>query len=116
MAQRGIAQFADIGCGPHHLVAALAPGSFLALSHVTADQVPPAVIAAAVAACRDATEQLYPRSRDEVARFFAGLDLVPPYPGAAPELCRIGVWGAEDPEAAGDDSGQPWWAGVGRKP
>lgn len=98
------------------LLAALAPGSFLALSHVTGDQIAPRTLAAGMAAYRDAAEQVYPRTVAEVERFFAGLDLVPPYPGADPEICHIGVWGAEDPVAADDESSRVWWAGVARKP
>jgi trans-aconitate methyltransferase len=97
------------------LVAALAPGSYMALSHATADQMPPAAIAAAIAAYSNATERLYPRGKADVARFFTGLTLVPPYEEAPAELCRIGVWGAEDPAEAADDSSQPCWAGVGQK-
>jgi hypothetical protein len=102
------------GC-VHRLVAALAPRSYLALSHVTADQMPPMAIAAGVAAYENATEQVHPRSRAEVKRLFDGLTILPPYLSAPPELCRIGLWGAEDPQVAADDSGQPWWAGVGQK-
>ena len=43
-----------------------------------------------------ATEQMHFRSRAEVARFFDGLELVPPYQGAEPATCYSGLWGAED--------------------
>jgi hypothetical protein len=42
-----------------------------------------------------------PRSRAEVTRFFGGLSLVPPWPGAPGEVA-----------AAGNES---WWCGVGRQ-
>jgi hypothetical protein len=98
------------------LVAALAPGSFLALSHVTGDRIAPRTLAAGMAAYQDAAEQVYPRSVAEVERFFAGLELIPPCPGADPEVCHIGMWGAEDPVAADDEPSRVWWAGVARKP
>lgn len=103
------------GC-MYRLVMALASGSCLALSHVTGDQMPPLAMATGVAAYADAIEQVHPRGRAEVEQFFTGLEIIPPYPDTPGELCRIGLWGAEDPEIAADDSGQPWWAGVGRKP
>jgi hypothetical protein len=56
------------------LVAALPAGSYLVISHTTFDYMPPEQVAANLAI--DA--RFRPRSRDEVARFFAGLDLVPP--------------------------------------
>jgi trans-aconitate methyltransferase len=98
------------------LVDALTPGSFLALSHITPDQMPPATIAIGIAAYRNATEQMHPRTRREVECFFTGLEMIRPYEGAPAELCRIGLWGCEDPIEADDDSSQPWWAGVGHKP
>jgi hypothetical protein len=97
------------------LMAALAPGSYLALSHVTGDQVPPRKLAAGVGAYQGAAEQVYPRSVQDVERFFTGLELVPPYRGADREVFHIGLWGAEDPQAADDASSRVWWAGVGFK-
>jgi len=97
------------------LVAALAPGSFLALSHVTGDLMPPRVVAGGVQAYKDAAEQVHPRTRAEVERFFAGLELMPPYAGAEADVCGAGVWDAEDPVAADDASSRAWWAGVARK-
>jgi hypothetical protein len=94
------------------IMSALAPGSYLGFSHLTSDQVPPAQLAALVTAYRDAPEQLHPRGKAQVARFVDGLELVPPYEGAAPELCRIGLWGAEDPAEADDFSSRWWWAAV----
>jgi hypothetical protein len=97
------------------LLSALAPGSYLALSHLTGDFLPPRATAALCGMCAG-SRYLYPRGRDEVARFFAGLDLVPPYEGAEAALFRAGLWGAEDPQAADDDSSHWWWAGVARVP
>lgn len=97
-----------------HLAGALAPGSYLALSHLTADQMPPAGVAVIIGAYRHATDPVHPRTVREVARFFDRLELVPSYEGADPELCPVGVWGAEDPVLADDASSRWRWAGVGR--
>jgi hypothetical protein len=97
-------------------VAALPPGSYLALSHVTADNVPPQAVRAGLAEYAKATENIHLRPRAEVQRFFAGLDLVPPWPDAAPRLVFMGEWGAEDPETADSDGSHWGYAGVARVP
>ncbi|HET6480984.1 MAG TPA: SAM-dependent methyltransferase [Actinoplanes sp.] len=56
-------------------VDALPPGSFVVLSHATADYLSPQV-AAAITSGRHGQGQL--RARDEVARFLDGLDLIAP--------------------------------------
>lgn len=94
------------------MMCALVPGSYLAFSHLAGDRVPATPLAVLVSAYRDAPEHLYPRGKAQVARFVDGLELVSPYEGAAPELCHIGVWGAEDPAEADDFSSQWWWAAV----
>jgi SAM-dependent methyltransferase len=68
---------------PHAIVAtirdALAPGSYLALSHVSADFVPDAsVVRRAVAAYEKTNAPAWPRSRADILRFFDGCDLVEP--------------------------------------
>jgi hypothetical protein len=97
------------------LASALAPGSYIAISHLTADHRPAAAVAAIAGACAG-SRYLHPRSRAEVTRFLDDLDLIPPYKGADPGLFHVGLWGAEDPDAADDDSSQWWWAGVARVP
>ena len=98
------------------LVAAVPPGSYLALSHITADKMPPQVVQAGNEAYAKATERAYPRSRAEVARFFAGLQLVSPYQGAEPEVTHVGMWGAEDPDRADSDGSRAMYCGVARRP
>jgi hypothetical protein len=97
-------------------VAALAPGSYLALSHATADQKPPAAVRTLLDVYARATEQLYLRTRAEVEGFFDGLELVPPYQGAAAAVTYVGEWGAEDPELADSDGSRLSYAGVARLP
>jgi hypothetical protein len=92
-------------------MAALAPGSYLALSHITADQKPPAAVQAILDIYAGATEQIYMRTRAEVERFFDGLELVPPYEGAPAAVTYVGEWGAEDPALA-DSDGSRWCYGA----
>ena len=42
---------------------------------------------------RQATEHMYFRSKTEIERFFAGLEIVPPYEGAEPGVTYSGLWG-----------------------
>ena len=97
-------------------MAALAPGSYLALSHGTSDKLPPAMVRAARELYDQATEQVYPRTLAGVQRFFAGLELAEPYPGAGPVLCHTGEWGAEDPASADSDGSRIMYCGVARRP
>lgn len=97
-------------------VAALAPGSYLVLSHATGDKLPPRAVRAMVKTYENASEKLVLRSRPEVERFFAGLDLVPPYAGAEPGIAFTGQWGAIDPIAADSDGSRVLYCGVARCP
>jgi len=97
-------------------VDALAPGSYLALSHLTDDYKPPVMAERFRAVFDGATERLYFRSRAGITRFFDGLELVPPYEGAEPGICYTGVWGAEDPVLADSDGARWLYCGVARKP
>jgi hypothetical protein len=116
----GVMMFVADDCDPWGLVARyvaeLAPGSYLSLSHLTGDQKPPMAAAGFREVFDTATEHLYLRSRPEVDRFFAGLELVPPYPGAEPGLSYAGVWGADDPAAADTDGSRWLYCGVARRP
>lgn len=97
-------------------VAAVAPGSYLALSHSTMDNLPPRMVQAGLELYARASQPLYPRTRAEVERFFARLQLVAPYDGAEPAVCHVGLWGAEDPEAADSDGSRVLYCGVARRP
>jgi hypothetical protein len=115
-----VLHFVADGSGPHALVRryaeAAAPGSYLALSHFTADGMPPAFVQAGQDTYARATERIYPRSRADVLRFFDGLDLVPPRRGEPGGLTYVGVWGAEDPETADTDGSRGLYCGVARVP
>ncbi|MBO0829908.1 MAG: SAM-dependent methyltransferase [Streptosporangiales bacterium] len=94
----------------------LAPGSYLALTHLTADKQSPKVLRTINDVYRNANEMIHLRNRDQVEWFFRGLQLVPPYEGAPPKVTFVGLWGCEDPKEADDDSGRWLYCGVARKP
>jgi hypothetical protein len=112
--------FVADGSDPQGLVKrytdALAPGSYLALSHVTTDWLTPRAVEAMYETYKDSPTPLTLRTRAEILRLFDGLELVPPYGGAEPGLSYVGVWGAEDPEAADDEGSRVLFCGVARRP
>jgi hypothetical protein len=115
-----VLHFVADGSDPWGLVARylaeLAPGSYLALTHITADQKPPAAVQAILDIYAGATEQIYPRTRAEVERFFGGLKPVPPYEGAPAAVTYVGEWGAEDPALADSDGSRWCYGAVARRP
>ncbi|MFD9323315.1 SAM-dependent methyltransferase [Streptomyces sp. NPDC060053] len=92
------------------LTAALAPGSLLLLTHASYEGIPlpPERAGGAVDVYKDIRNPLIMRSRDEIARFFEGYDMV------EPGLVPMPHW---RPDAAPEDE-DPWalsgFAGVGR--
>jgi hypothetical protein len=92
------------------------PGSYLSLSHLTDDAKPPVAVDAFHQVFDHATEQMHVRSKAQVARFFNGLEVVPPYAGAAPALTYSGLWGAEDVQLADSDGSRWLYCAVARKP
>jgi hypothetical protein len=86
-------------------VAALPAGSFVALSHLTADQMP-GEMAGVVEAMRNSRNPMYFRRHDEVAALFAGLEMVEPGLVTASRWRNDG-WG---------DAQEGVYAGIGRKP
>jgi SAM-dependent methyltransferase len=97
---------------PHAIVTALrdalAPGSYLALSHASADFVPDEnVVRRAVAAYGKTNAPAWPRGRADILRFFDGFDLVEP--GLVPKR----QW---RPAPGTDVAGVPdvSWCGVAR--
>ena len=97
-------------------VDATAAGSYLALSHFTADNLPPTQVRAGQDVYDRATESIFPRSRTQITRFFDGLELVAPQEGAEPAVTYVGTWHAEDPEAADSDGSRGLYCGVARRP
>jgi hypothetical protein len=86
----------------------MAPGSYLVISHVTADHIPAAAARQARQAYEGASAPGVPRSRGDIARFFGGLDMVTPGLVSVPEWrpAHLG------PAAAGPVL---FYAGIGRK-
>jgi hypothetical protein len=115
-----VLHFVADGSDPQGLVAryadALAPGSCVAISHATADRLPPRVVEAMYATYANATEQIYLRSKDEVTRLFGELEFVPIYQDGPADVTFVGVWGAEDPDAADTEGSRILYCGVARRP
>jgi SAM-dependent methyltransferase len=109
-----ILHFVEDSDDPYAAVAelrdALAPGSLLVLTHASYEQVPlpPERSEGAVDVYRDMRNPLIMRSRDEIARFFEGYDMVEPGLVPMPHWRPETAWEDEDPYAF---SG---FAGVGR--
>lgn len=104
------------------LLGSLPSGSYLTISHLTADFDPPTMARAIDAAERSGITYL-PRSCTRVESFFTGLDFV------APGLVPILAWRPDtvgspaavralrtDPEPPTDTLDAPFWAGMARKP
>ncbi|WP_377272159.1 SAM-dependent methyltransferase [Peterkaempfera sp. SMS 1(5)a] len=91
------------------LVDALPSGSCLVLSHATGDFTPPDQVDQARALYSNSAAPLVPRSRDQVAAFFEGLEL------EEPGLVTTPLWRPDAPVQEGDDRA-PGWAAVGIKP
>jgi SAM-dependent methyltransferase len=92
-------------------------GSYLALSHsALGDQVEGQVLGAGIKVYQSTATPFTDRSRTEIERFFTGLEIVPPYPGAEPGVAFIGIWGADDPAGADSEGSRLGYAAVARKP
>jgi O-methyltransferase involved in polyketide biosynthesis len=97
-------------------LSAVPPGSYLALSHATADRLPPRAVQAMYDTYENATARIYLRTRAEFERFFDGLELVAPFDGAEPGITFVGKWGAEDACEADTDGSRVLYCGVARRP
>lgn len=110
----GVLQFIPDSDDPWDVLAryvrALPSGSYLALSHFTADSMPAAMAAGKKIFARTA-EPITPRTRAQVADMLAGTEVVEPGIVFTPQ------WRPESPEDVGDDPSQAnLYAAVGRKP
>ena len=115
-----VVHFVADGSDPWSLVrrymTATAPGSYLALSHLTHDRVPPQITEAGLEVYQRTASNIYARSLDEVTRFFDGLELAPAQPGGERAITFVGLWGAEDVAAADSDGSRHFYCGVARRP
>jgi S-adenosyl methyltransferase len=90
------------------LMQEMAPGSYLAITHVPSDmQASMGVVAAAKRVNRLMAQRINPRSRADVTQFFDGLELLPP--GVVP----IQEWRPDTAEEAAARAAM--WGGVARK-
>jgi S-adenosyl methyltransferase len=90
------------------LIAAMPPGSYLVISHITSDDIAADAGRGAQAVYEGATAQARPRTRDEIARFFDGLELT------GPGVVSVGAWRPK-PLAAQPKGRTLLYVGVGRK-
>jgi hypothetical protein len=91
------------------LMDAMPSGSYLAITHGTGDFMTAGQIAAIAALPRDKHGPLVSRTREQIARFFTGLDLVEP--GLAP---TADLFDAEEPAVTAADCAA--YAGLAAKP
>jgi SAM-dependent methyltransferase len=90
---------------------ALAPGSYLVVSHGAVEGEATVVHAAEKVFNRGVAIQAHARSRAEILRFFDGFELVDP------GLVRIPLWRPDSPAEVPGDPGRFWGlVGAGRKP
>jgi S-adenosyl methyltransferase len=110
----GILHFFADSENPHAIVArlaeGLAPGSYLAISHLASDVHGEALAETFDRLNRQMSESVILRTQAEVARFFHGMDLVDP------GVVQLPQW-RPDPgqEAAQQGRPLPMWCAVGRK-
>jgi hypothetical protein len=94
-----VLHFIEDADDPHGIVATItervAPGSWIAVSHVTDDDLEPGAALTARAACAGASVPAVPRSREAVARFLAGLEV------AGPGVTDIRCWRRPGPPPSG---------------
>jgi hypothetical protein len=90
-------------------VDAVPSGSYLVIAHAASDIAPEASAEMATRYNRMSSASITPRNRDQVGRFFAGLEMIPP------GLVPIDKWGLAGPIGAGL-GGLVGYCGIGRKP
>ena len=87
---------------------ALAPGSYIVISHGTTDGQAPGV-AEAMGHYNQTTAPFQPRSRAEVMAFFDGLEMIDP------GLVPVPQWRPDPQQAGGPPGGIAAYGGVGRR-
>jgi hypothetical protein len=92
------------------LISAVPSGSYLAISHMTADIETEAMSALAEAPGDEAQYVFVMRTKDQVARFFDGLEMV------GPGVSLLEEWLPPEEKPAYPASARMHWCGIGRKP
>ncbi|HUN34399.1 MAG TPA: SAM-dependent methyltransferase [Trebonia sp.] len=109
-----VLQFIEDHEDPYQLVArlveAVPPGSFVTITHPPSDmqRLAPGLAQALAKLSQTMAQRVTPRSREQVTRFFDGLDLIEP--GVVP----IQQWRPDSDLEAAARAGM--WGGVGKKP
>lgn len=85
----------------------LAAGSFLVISHATADSL--AQLDDVAQVYKKATSSLYNRRREELEGLFAGYDLIDP------GIVRLPQWHPDEDAGTDDPGASLFWCGVARK-
>ena len=93
-----------------HLLDALPSGSYLVLSHLCSDLIPPPAVQAITDVYAKTSAPITIRSRTEILQFFDGTELI------EPGLVKVFLWHPEEHEHRGPDDITGLYAGVGRKP
>jgi hypothetical protein len=88
----------------------MAPGSYLALSHITSDRTDPHVIATIQEAYAKASAPAVFRTKFEIQAFFAGLDM------EGPGLADVTEWTAYERISSARPTALRFLAGIGHKP
>lgn len=107
-----VLQFVPDASDPHGIVAflrdSLCPGSYIVLSHVTSDGRDEEALTKITGTYDQATASLFMRSRDDIARFFDGFELV------RPGVVFLSQW--RPSSESYPERGTRWaYAGVGEK-
>jgi SAM-dependent methyltransferase len=110
-----ILHFVPDGDNPHaivkELVDALAPGSFVVLSHATFDPLDAGTVARLDRVNAGSHPPFCPRTLDEVARFFPGLRLL------EPGIVSVADWrAADEPQPRPAPAEVAWYGAVAHKP
>jgi hypothetical protein len=93
------------------LVGALPAGSYLVLSHATFDPLPPEIVTALNAVNTGSVPPFVPRTREQVARFLDGLELL------EPGIVSVADWRAENEPAPRPTPAEvAWYGAVARTP
>ncbi|MEU9019257.1 SAM-dependent methyltransferase [Actinomadura sp. NPDC048394] len=94
---------------------AVPPGSYLALSHVTADKQDAQKVARFKEVYSNTPSGLHFRTIAEIARFFTGLNYVAPRDGVEADISYVDLWGSKNPSEV--DPSHTWLpCGVACKP
>jgi O-methyltransferase involved in polyketide biosynthesis len=108
-----VLHFIPDGDDPYQVVArlmdAVPSGSYLVMGHAASDIAPEASAELAVRYNAMSSASITPRSREQVARFFDGLDMIPP------GLVPISEWGLPN-QIDTTVGGLIGYCGIGRKP